>query len=96
MIIVETRNLKKIYNLGINKVYALNGVDLSIEEGAIRRTVCQYLVAQRRQQKFAQFFYAHGFFLLGLVFFIVKKKRGRVKQNSHNMRISSKNPHNAR
>lgn len=34
MIIVETRNLKKIYNLGINKVYALNGVDLSIEEGA--------------------------------------------------------------
>lgn len=33
MVIVETRNLKKIYNLGINKVYALNGVDLSIEEG---------------------------------------------------------------
>lgn len=34
MIIVETKNLKKIYNMGVNKVYALNGVDLSIEEGS--------------------------------------------------------------
>lgn len=33
MVIVETKNLKKVYNLGSNKVYALNGIDLSIEEG---------------------------------------------------------------
>lgn len=33
MAIAEVRNLKKIYNLGENKVFALNGVSLSIEEG---------------------------------------------------------------
>lgn len=31
--IVETINLKKTYQLGKNKVYALNGIDLNIEEG---------------------------------------------------------------
>lgn len=34
MVIVETKNLKKVYDLGFNKIYALNGVNLSIEEGA--------------------------------------------------------------
>ncbi len=33
MAIVETKNLSKIYHLGTNKVYALNNVNLSIQEG---------------------------------------------------------------
>ncbi len=33
MNIVEVRNLKKLYPCGANPVYALNGVDLCIEEG---------------------------------------------------------------
>lgn len=34
MVIVETKNLKKTYDLGFHKVYALKGVNLSIEEGS--------------------------------------------------------------
>lgn len=34
MAIVEVKKLKKIYDLGVNKVYALNGIDFSIEEGS--------------------------------------------------------------
>lgn len=33
MAIVEVRNLKKVYSLGENKINAVNGVHLSIEEG---------------------------------------------------------------
>lgn len=37
--IVEVKNLKKIYSLGENKVYALNGIDFSIEEGTFTAIV---------------------------------------------------------
>lgn len=33
MIIAEVRNLKKIYTVGMQKTAALNGVDLSVQEG---------------------------------------------------------------
>ncbi len=33
MNVIEVKNLKKIYNSSEVKVYALNGVDLNIEEG---------------------------------------------------------------
>ena len=33
MIIAEVRNLKKIYTAGTQKTAALNGVDLSVQEG---------------------------------------------------------------
>ena len=33
MAILETENLKKIYGNGVNEVHALNGVDLSVDDG---------------------------------------------------------------
>ncbi|OUP82859.1 ABC transporter ATP-binding protein [Lachnoclostridium sp. An169] len=39
MIIAETRNLKKTYRTGSTSVYALRGVDLSIEEGTFAAIV---------------------------------------------------------
>ena len=33
MMIAEVRNLKKIYTAGTQKTAALNGVDLSVQEG---------------------------------------------------------------
>ena len=33
MKIIETKNLKKVYQMGENQVHALNGVDFCVEEG---------------------------------------------------------------
>ena len=33
MNIITARNLKKIYKVGENRIYALNGVNFSVEEG---------------------------------------------------------------